>query len=188
MAEPSSETVTGVGEGGHSTADMLRAGKDEAVDQTKAMVRDLADSQRQRAADTIGGMAQALHRSAGDLETENQMMARYTHMAADQLEQMSNYLRQSNVGDLLTGAENFARRQPYWFIGSAVAAGFLVARFLKSSGGMEASGRLTAQGRAGSAYAPGSTAAPGYGSGTSTATPSYGATVTTGTITAGGTP
>lgn len=163
MAERSSESAAmGAGEAGHSTAEMLRAGKDEAVDQTKAMVRDLADSQRQRAADSIGGMAQALHRSAGDLETENQMMARYTHLAADQLDQVSSYLRQSNLGDILTGTENFARRQPYWFLGGAVAAGFLVARFLKSSGEIPAEGRRSGLGK--TAYVPPSSVTPGYGS------------------------
>ncbi|HSV28324.1 MAG TPA: hypothetical protein VLL76_02160, partial [Candidatus Omnitrophota bacterium] len=92
--------------------------------------------------------------------------------AAEQLDRVSNYLRQSDWNDILVGAENFARRQPYWFVGGAVAAGFLMARFLKSSGGMEAieqggyaSRRRTAQPSA-STYTGGSTTAPGYGSST----------------------
>lgn len=149
----------------HSAADAIRAGKDEARD----MVRDLADRQRHRAAESLGGMASALHSSARDLEKESTTMARYTDVAADQLDRVAGYLRRADWNEIIEGAESFARRQPYWFIGGAVAAGFVLARFLKSSGGAPREGMGTA-GRGGSAYAPGAPApVGGYGSSTTAA-------------------
>ncbi|MEW5729948.1 MAG: hypothetical protein AB1918_19125, partial [Pseudomonadota bacterium] len=154
-------------------------------------VRDMADRQRQRAAQSLGGMASALHKSARDLEKESGTMARYTDMAADRLDEAATYLRSADWHEIVNGAEGFARRQPYWFIGGAVAAGFVLARFLKSSGGeglREGMGGAT--GRGGSAYAPGGTVTGGgYGSSTTAqpyaspaATPTTSTTTTTGDL------
>lgn len=148
----------------HSAGDVIRAGTDQAVDDARAMVRDMADRQRQRAAQSLGGMASALHKSARDLEKESGTMARYTDMAADRLDEAATYLRSADWQEIVNGAEGFARRQPYWFIGGAVAAGFVLARFLKSSGGEgPREGMGGATGRGGSAYAPGGTVTGGYG-------------------------
>jgi hypothetical protein len=53
--------------------------------------------------------------------------------AANQLERVSNQLRDKDVGELMQDAQQFARRRPAVFIGSAFAIGLLGARFLKSS-------------------------------------------------------
>ena len=117
----------------HSTAGMIRAGTGQALDEAKNMVRDAADQQRKKAAETVGGVAEALHRTAGSMEAENTTMAHYTEVAASRLDDVARYLRQNNWGDLVEGAESFARRQPAWFIGGAMATGFLLARLVKSS-------------------------------------------------------
>jgi hypothetical protein len=46
---------------------------------------------------------------------------------------MAQRLRGSSPGEMLRGAEDFARRQPLAFFGAAALAGFAVARFAKSS-------------------------------------------------------
>lgn len=109
-------------------------GTEEAVIEAKQMVREVADEQRRRAASMLGGVAGALHKAAGDMKSENEMIGRYTNMAAERLDQAAEYLRRSNWDDVLAGAEDMARRQPYWFVGGAMAAGFLLARMVKSSG------------------------------------------------------
>lgn len=121
------------GRGARTARDIFEAGREQAIDEAKAVVREVTDKQRFRAAETVGGVAQALHRAAGNLDAENETMARYTHMAAERLDDIARTLRQGNWGDMVAGAESFARRQPYWFIGGAVAAGFLVSRFIKSA-------------------------------------------------------
>lgn len=155
-----------------SPSEALRAGRDQALNEAKTAVRDMADQQRKRAADNIGGMASALHKAAGDLDSENKPVARYTHMAAEQLDRMAGYLRQSDWNDIIAGAENLARRNPSWFVGGMVAAGFLAARFIKSSGEAEFAmrrARMSAQSQTGLA---------GSGGGL---TPATGTTGTTGT-------
>ena len=155
-----------------SAGDVVRAGADQAVDEARHMRRDMADRQRQRAAASLGGMASALHKSARDLEKESGTMARYTDMAADRLDEVAGYLRGADWHEIKSGTENFARRQPYWFIGGAVAAGFVLARFLKSSGGetMAEEGMGTT-GRGGSVYSPAASTGAGYGApGTGSAT------------------
>lgn len=116
-----------------STRETLRAGRDQAMDEARTAVRNMVEEQKVRAAQGLDTMAHALHETARTLGAENQdIPARYTNLAAEQLERASNLLRDRNWQDLVSEAERFARHQPTLFIGGAMAAGFLLARFLKS--------------------------------------------------------
>jgi|AGTN01.1.fsa_nt_gi hypothetical protein len=115
-------------------AEKMWAGREKAFQEAKARVREAAEAQRERAASALGGVAGALHRTASDLNAENETMGRYTDMAAERLDEVANYLRTADWNSVVEGAEDFARRQPAWFIGGAVAAGFLIARAVKNSG------------------------------------------------------
>ena len=55
------------------------------------------------------------------------------HAAASRLEQGAQALRERNIGDLVGGFNDLARREPLAFFGGAVLAGFAISRFLKSS-------------------------------------------------------
>jgi hypothetical protein len=91
-------------------------------------------TQKNRATDGIGSVAQAVRQTTQHLrEQQHDTIARYVDQAADQLERVSERLRQKDVGELLQDAQQFARRRPAVFIGSAFAIGLLGARFLKSS-------------------------------------------------------
>jgi hypothetical protein len=59
--------------------------------------------------------------------------AKYTNTIAQQIENLSGYFERKDVRDMVRDVETFARRNPAYFIGGAVALGFLAARFLKSS-------------------------------------------------------
>ena len=59
--------------------------------------------------------------------------AQYTNSLASQIENLSGYFERKDVRDMVRDVESFARRYPAYFIGGAVALGFLAARFLKSS-------------------------------------------------------
>jgi hypothetical protein len=97
------------------------------------MVREAVDTQRKRAADGLGGVADALARTAGNLKQDNEAVGRYAKIAADRIEDAARYIRSADWNDMLTGAEDFARRNPVWFIGGAVAAGFLAARMVRNA-------------------------------------------------------
>jgi hypothetical protein len=91
-------------------------------------------TQKNRATDGIGTVAQAVRQTSQQLRTQqHDTIANYIDQAANQLEQFSTRLRDKDIGELMRDAQQFARRQPAVFIGSAFAIGLLGARFLKSS-------------------------------------------------------
>ncbi len=67
-------------------------------------------------------------------------MGGYADRAADRVERVSGYVRETEVDQMVDEARGFARRRPAIFLGSAATLGFLVARFLKSSSQEAASG------------------------------------------------
>lgn len=115
--------------------------KDEAREQAQALKRDaemrgreFVDERKARAAEEINDVAGALRMSADHLrDQQRDQVGRYVSWAADELESFASTLRQRDLGDWLRQTEQFARRQPAAFVGGAVAAGFLLSRFLKAS-------------------------------------------------------
>lgn len=92
------------------------------------------EDRKSTAAGEISDVAGALRASADRLQQEQHDQAgRYVALAADGLDRFAGSLRERELGDLLKDAEQFARRQPGVFIGGAIAAGFMLSRFLKSS-------------------------------------------------------
>lgn len=156
-------TRTTTGEDAKAAADKLKASSEQMLADAKAKVKDAADSQRHRAADAVRGMAGALHRAAGDLKPENESMGRYTDMAADRLDQFAGYLRGADWSEVIESAEDLARRQPAWFIGGAMAAGFVVARLIKNAAEPSPRRSRDYSARAGRRLTSGPTA--GYGAG-----------------------
>lgn len=134
MAETIIDPVPGQSPPADSTAEAVRAGGERMLADAKAKVLDAAEIQRRRAADAVRGMAGTLHRVASDLKPENETMGRYTDMAAERLDQFAGYLRGTHWSDVLTEAEDLARRQPAWVVGGAMVAGFVLARAIKNAG------------------------------------------------------
>jgi hypothetical protein len=61
------------------------------------------------------------------------MAAGYIKDVAKQLDTMASALRERSVDDMLGDVTDFARKQPALFFAGAVAAGFALSRFAKSS-------------------------------------------------------
>jgi hypothetical protein len=128
-----------------STADQARAAKRETTEevtrdarkmahQVKEQASSTAVRQKDAAAQQMGGWAQALRAASDDLRNRRQEIAAgYVGQAADGLERASGTMRTRDVDDLIGTVEDFARRQPVAFLGGAVAAGFGLARFMRSS-------------------------------------------------------
>jgi len=101
----------------------------------RSRARSAFEHQQHRIADSIGSVAEALHQAANQLNEKNQdVAARYTDTAAERIEQFADSLRNRDVDELVNQAEQYARRQPEVFIGGAIAVGFVLARFLRTSG------------------------------------------------------
>src|SRR5260370_23324235 len=87
-------------------------------------------------ADRVSGMAKALRSAAQPLdESQNRVIARYLEEGAAQVEGLSRTIRERHWGELVADTEDFARRQPTWFVLGAVATGFVVGRILWASTG-----------------------------------------------------
>lgn len=131
----STSTVEGLKQSLGNAADTAMDSGREAVGSAQGRIRSLLEQQTDRAADQLGGVATALHKAAGQLNSENNgTVAHYAEQAADRVERVADLLRHSSLDDIVGEVEGFARRQPELFIGGAFALGFLAARFVKSSG------------------------------------------------------
>ena len=121
----------------------IRDVKNQVVDHAKHSFQQARDSagsslndSRQKAAERIGGIADAVRGTSERLRSDHQdRVADLTDSLADQVERLSSYLRDRNLADFRRDAEGFARRQPAVAVGVALALGMLGARFLKSSQG-----------------------------------------------------
>lgn len=106
----------------------------KSLDEAKEQAKSAFAEQKNQAADRLGGVANALRQTSSQLQTqEGEMLAQYIDDAAGQVEKFSQYLRTKNMNDMFSDVQAMARRQPELFVAGALATGFLVGRFLKSS-------------------------------------------------------
>jgi hypothetical protein len=99
----------------------------------KSRARDFAEQQKAAGADQIGGVAHAMEAAAGELEGQMPLAAEYIEDVAGQLGAMASALRERKIDDMLGSVADFARRQPAVFFAGAIATGFALSRFAKSS-------------------------------------------------------
>ena len=92
-----------------------------------------ADEQIGRGADAIRGFAGAIEAAGAELEKVSPQLARLVNDSASKIRNVSDGLGKRQVNDMVNAATDFARQQPVLFLGAAIAAGFALARFLKSS-------------------------------------------------------
>ncbi|RPH42772.1 MAG: hypothetical protein EHM87_15810 [Burkholderiales bacterium] len=100
-----------------------------ATEQGKSML----SRQKDAAADHVDSVARALQGSARGLEREEPAAGRYVGYAAERLESVGRRLRERDVDGLIDDVQDMGRRAPGAFFAGSVVAGFLMARFLKSS-------------------------------------------------------
>ena len=122
----------------HETVDATKEKAREAATQAQQKIgeqlRSSVDSSKGRAADTLDSLAQALSQSGQQLRSDNLGPAsQYVDRAGEQLRKASDYLRNTNVDEMVRNTEDFARRQPAVFVGGAFFLGLLAARFIKAS-------------------------------------------------------
>lgn len=111
----------------------------ETTGQLKEQVKDQATSrlagQKERAAGSLGSVADAMRQTGQQLRSQDQaMVADYATRAADRIDQVSQFLRDKEVEEIVGEVEGMVRRQPALFIGGAFILGMLGGRFIKASG------------------------------------------------------
>jgi hypothetical protein len=134
QALPDAETSGGAGE-------QVRQAKDKVMDQARTTIRDARDragstfaQSRRQAADQIGGIGSAFHRTGETLRGEDQ--TRFADVAdnvARQMDRVADYLRESDGRTIARDIEQLARRQPALVFAGAFVLGLAASRFFKSS-------------------------------------------------------
>lgn len=84
-------------------------------------------------AEYVRSISQTAHTAARELEGKAPELARMVHDVADRAERFADDLRGRSADEMLDSAWTYARQNPRVFLGGAVAVGFLLARFAKSS-------------------------------------------------------
>lgn len=91
-------------------------------------------AQQERAVDTLETVALLLQQAGEHArKEENETIAQYADKASEQVERLSNSIRDKELDQLLSDSKQFAQQQPGLLVGGALLAGFLGARFLRSS-------------------------------------------------------
>ena len=118
---------------GASTAEQNDS-QEGIVDKLRNTATAQLTNQKNRATDGLGSIANAVRQSTQQLrDQQHDVIAGYVDQAADQIEQLSQRLRDRDIAELFRDLQNLSRRQPGLFVGGAFALGFVAARFLKSS-------------------------------------------------------
>jgi dGTP triphosphohydrolase len=91
------------------------------------------EAEKARGAHAMRHFARAINSAATELESQSPTVARTVHQTARQVERLSDNLSGRSANELIESAAQLARTQPALFIGGSLAAGFALARFLKSS-------------------------------------------------------
>lgn len=151
--------TTGQAEYGQSTMDqtkgqmqdMAQQAKDTAgnlVGQARTQVKTQLNTQKDKAAESLGGVADAIRQTGTQLEGQEQPVpvGRYANQAADVIDNVAQYLRTNDIDAMFGQVEDVARRQPVVFVGAAFVLGFMAARFLKSSGSAASSREFSGNG------------------------------------------
>jgi len=116
------------------TAGQVQEAVAPMIDQAKQQGLNQLSGQKDRAAETLGGVAGALRQTGANLRGGDQdAIADLVERAAVELERFSTQIRTRDVEELVDEVETFARRQPALFLGGAFVLGLLATRFLKST-------------------------------------------------------
>lgn len=116
-------------------ASQAREETSKLAGQAKDHVQHLVTERKDQAADRLGSVVDVLRDVAHRLEENDAtgVVGRYANQAADQMDRLTHYLRDNDVGAFVRDTETFARRRPELFLGGTFLAGMLLARFLKAS-------------------------------------------------------
>jgi len=106
--------------------DLAQQARDQIVSQLT--------TQKDQVAGTLDTMALAFMQTGQQLRDQGQgAVSNCVEQVAGIGDQLSSYLRQRDINQLVGEVEDFGRRQPALFLGTAFAIGFFAVRFLKSS-------------------------------------------------------
>jgi hypothetical protein len=132
VREPS--ITSGVKETARSVGRAVREQVGEFTSEIGGEIGRTAEDQKARGVKAMQAFAHAVDTAAGELETQSPVVAGLVRDAARHVESLSANISGRNPNEIIEGATRLARSRPAVFFAGAVAAGFALSRFLKSSG------------------------------------------------------
>lgn len=128
--EPDRETPQGAfNKAGETARQQASALRDQAADRARSYAAD----GKERASGALDQFADLLEDAANQIDERlGRTYGGYAHDAAGQVHSLADYVRDSDVDDLVDDAREFVRKSPGVAIGIAAAAGFVLARIVRS--------------------------------------------------------
>lgn len=106
----------------------------ETADDIRRQASESAERQKFAAAEQADSVADAFRETADQLDRRDQgWLAEIARRCADGADRIAGEMRGKNLSELVEQTQSFARDRPATFLAGAVAAGFLLTRFVKSS-------------------------------------------------------
>lgn len=106
---------------------------EKAALRSKSHAKAIFSDRKHDLAETASGISRALHETSKSLRDQHyEDTARFVDKSAEQVDSFSGRLRDRDADQVISDAEDYVRQRPALSIGGALAAGFLVARFVKS--------------------------------------------------------
>ena len=106
----------------------------ELKSQAGTRLREQVDERSSQAGEQVGAVSQALRSSGDQLRNEgHDMPAKVIDGAAQRVDRLGSYLRDSNSDRILSDVEGWARSRPWVAAAAGALVGFAASRFLKAS-------------------------------------------------------
>jgi ElaB/YqjD/DUF883 family membrane-anchored ribosome-binding protein len=106
----------------------------QAKGETGEQLRRQVNTRSTQAGEQASSIAEAMRRTTEQLRSEGkESAAKVIDGVADRSQRLGGYLIQADDDRILRDVEDFARRQPWVFVGGSAVLGFLAARFMKAS-------------------------------------------------------
>lgn len=121
---------------GDEVAHQAAALGEEAKSKVEGMAekaKGMAGEQKELVARHLGAISEALQNAASTLEGKDEGSAHYVRLIADAAEDLTASVRDNDVDDIVTIAQDFGRKQPAAFLGAAALLGFAASRFVAAS-------------------------------------------------------
>jgi hypothetical protein len=142
---PSGASATSGSSQTGQVADQVKQSASQVTEQAKQTATSQLATRKDQAAQGLSAVSSSVRQMGDNLRQNEQTSnyAQYAHQAADQIDRFTGYLQSHDPREIMSDAENLARRNPALALGGAFALGLLASRFLKSGmGGQSQSGSM----------------------------------------------
>jgi ElaB/YqjD/DUF883 family membrane-anchored ribosome-binding protein len=133
LAETAQSDLAELGEEVKHQAAVLGKEAKAQIGEVAEKAKGLATEQKDLITGQLSGVSDALQKVASELEQQDQSSAQYIRMVADGAARLTSTVRNNDVDQILSMAQDFGRKQPVAFMGVAALLGFAASRFALAS-------------------------------------------------------